>query len=459
MGRASGRAIWLLSLLVVAGCLQGEHRGGRSAPARQAKLTARTYNSGFPQAHDTFNGLSAASDGRIYYVLSSTAVDVGAQMYVFDPDSGQIKHLGDLTEACGEKGLKTIVQGKSHAKFVERDGKLYFATHVGYYAHVGGVEKMGVPPEGYKPYPGGHFLAYNMAAGRFEDFGIGRQGEGIVTMSMDARRGRLYALTWPTGHFVRYDLAKREMRDLGPYFEEGEAGEGSTYRKICRSIAVDPNDGSAYFTNPAGDILRYRHDRDAIEPVAGESMEKDYFGQYDPASTVYLAYNWRQVVWRPAEQVFYGVHPSSGYLFRFDPRAVRVEVLERLTSEPSKRSGMFDQFRYGYLGFELGPDGRTLYYLTGGPIAGDGRDAAVNHSDAVNAGKKSEDFRLITYDIPTGRYRDHGAIYFANGDRPAAVQSIAVGKDGTVYALSKITENGSSRTDLISIAPVSPCGG
>ena len=37
-------------------------------------LTAETHNSGFALAHDTYNGLSAASDGRIYYVLSTRAV-------------------------------------------------------------------------------------------------------------------------------------------------------------------------------------------------------------------------------------------------------------------------------------------------------------------------------------------------------------------------------------------------
>ena len=37
----------------------------------EPKLTARTYNSGFPQGHDTYNGMGCASDGRIYYVNRS----------------------------------------------------------------------------------------------------------------------------------------------------------------------------------------------------------------------------------------------------------------------------------------------------------------------------------------------------------------------------------------------------
>jgi hypothetical protein len=29
---------------------------------------------------------------------------------------------------------------------------------------------------------------------------------------------------------------------------------------------------------------------------------------------------------------------------------------------------MYDPFSDGYLGFALGPDGRTTHYLTGGPV-------------------------------------------------------------------------------------------
>ena len=91
-------------------------------------------------------------------------------------------------------------------------------------------------------------------------------------------------------------------------------------------------------------------------------MKKDYFGLYDPTNPGHMGYNWRQTFWRPSDKMIYGVHGNSGYLFRFDPRASRIEVLDRITAEPSKRCGMFDQFSYGYLGFALGPDGRTLHY-------------------------------------------------------------------------------------------------
>jgi len=419
-------------------------------PTSELRLLARTYNSGFELAHDTYNGLSTASDGRIYYVLSSESYEVGAQMYCFDPATSKIRHLGDLTEACGEKGLKSIVQGKSHVNFVESQGKLYFSTHIGYYSIIDGMEKMGIPPAGYTPYPGGHLLSYDMATGKFSDFGVVPNREGVLSMTMDTQRGRIYGLTWPTGSFFRYDLATKEMKNMGAMCAEGENGKGAAYRTICRSIVVNPEDGSAYFTTSEGTILRYRYAEDKVEPVAGEDMKKDYFGLYDPTSPGHMGYNWRQVVWRPADHWVYGVHGNSGYLFRFDPTGLRVEVLDRITSAPSKRTGMFDQFSYGYLGFTMGPDGRTLHYLTGGPIYVDGKRVTGKSTTAMGEAKGVEDLHLVTYDVERHEYRDNGSVFYENGQRPLYVNSIAVGKDGTVYTLARITEGGRTRADLIS---------
>ncbi len=438
-------------LFGLCGCITDESDGSTGLLSPSAKLIARTYNSGFDLAHDTYNGMGTGSDGKIYYVLCSESYKIGAQMYCYDPATDQITHLGDITEACGEKGLKTIAQGKSHVNFVESAGKLYFSTHVGYYSIIDGMEKIGVPPAGYKPYPGGHFLSYEIATGKFEELAKAPLGEGILSMTMDTNRGRLYAITWPTGRFIYYDLDKKNSKDFGQISKQGEDGKGENYRTLCRSLVADPHDGSVYFTTGDGGIFRYKYASDSIEAVEGEDMRKDYFGLYDPTSPGHMGYNWRQTVWCERERAVYGVHGNSGYLFRFDPQTPRVEVLERITSLPSKRSGMYDQFSYGYLGFALGPDGHTLHYLTGGPVYIDGKRVAGKSETAMGESKGIENLHLITYDIKNGKYTDHGVIFFSNGDRPAYVNSIAVGKDGTVYTLSRITENGHTRTDLVAI--------
>ena len=413
-------------------------------------MTARIFDSDFALAHDTYNGMLAASDGCIYYVLCSDRADTAGRMFRCDPRAGSVQQVGDLTQACGESGA--IAQGKSHVNFVEAGGKLWFATHTGFYEIIDGMEKMGIPPPGLKPYTGGHLLAYDLESRRFEDFGIPVPGEGILTMNMDPSRGRIYGITWPTGRVFYYDVASRKTKDLGCFFEGGENGTGAAYRTICRSLAVDPRDGSVYFTRGEGSILAYRYGRDQVELLDGFEMRKDYFGLYDPASPGHMAYNWRQVVWYAPESVFYGVHGNSGYLFRWDPSAGRVDVIERLTSAPSKQSGMFDQFSYGYLGFTLGPDGATLHYPTGGPIYVAGKRVAGKDATAKGESKGEENLHLITYHIPTGTYRDHGPIFFENGDRPAYVNSIAVAADGTVYTLSRVPGAG-IRTDLISFKP------
>ncbi len=428
----------LLAILVV----------GINSSAESRKLAAESFDSGFALSHATFNGMLAASDGKIYYVLCTDSIDTGAQMYSYDPATNRIRHLGDLTEASGEKGLKTIPQGKSHVNFVEWQGKLYFATHLGYYTIQNGMERMGVPPPGYKPYPGGHFLAYDMTSGKYENLAGAPTEQGIISMNMDPKRGRLYGLTWPNGYFLRYDLQTRDLKNLGPVSKEGEAGNGPTYRVLCRSLAVDPDDGSVYLTTAEGEILRYRYDRDLIETIEGENLRKDYFGSLNPAAGGGMGYNWRQTFWYAPDKCIYALHGRSGYLFRFDPRGPRVDVLERVTSLPSRRSGMNDEFAYGYLGFTLGPDGRTVYYLTTGPI----RDSAVN--PGTQKGKRRaprEDLRLVTYDIPTGKYEDRGAIFLPDGQRPTLVHSITVANDGAVYALASFTRNGRKLTDLIRI--------
>lgn len=70
---------------------------------------------------------------------------------------------------------------------------------------------------------------------------------------------------------------------------------------------------------------------------------------------------------------------------------------------------------------------------------------------AMGEAKGLENLHLITYDISKSKYKDHGAAFYANGDRPLYVNSIAVGADSTVYTLGRITENGKTQTDLIRI--------
>ncbi|MDQ7948962.1 MAG: hypothetical protein REI78_04410 [Pedobacter sp.] len=414
-------------------------------------LIARTFNSGFSASRDNFNSISAASDGHIYYILSSDSVEVGGVMYAYNPLTDETTTLGNLTDFCGEQHMQAIPQGKSHVRFYESKGKLYFSTHVGYYEQIDGMDKLPVnAPTGIALYPGGHILAFDLYTKEITDLAMAPEGEGIVSMTMDSDREQIYGISWPKGNFIHYDIKKNDLKNLGQISGNGENGKpGRDFRSLCRSLFVDPRDGSVYFSTAEGDVCAYRPGSAEIQPLKDVNLRLDYLGKYDPARPGSMGYNWRKIFWYTPEQVAYGVHGNSGYLFRFDPMGEKLELIERITSEPSKKSGMFDQFSYGYLGFQLGPDGETIYYLTGGPIYVNGHRLKGNDEIEKGAAKGLENLHLVTYHLPTNHYQDHGPIFYENGDRPLCVNSIAVGRDGNIYTLARITENGHTRTDLI----------
>ncbi len=447
----------ILTLFSMMSCTDqsgASQNGGSSADELKEPLVAKRYYSGFDQAHDTYNAISAASDGKIYYILSSASIDMAGQMYVYDPEADKTEFLADLTEICGEKESKAIAQGKSHVRFYESNGKLFFSTHVGFYEMIDGMERLAEnPPDGYKLYPGGHILTYDLESGKFEDLALTPEGEGIITMEMDKERGEIYAISWPTGYFIHYNIERDEMLNLGLISANGEAGmPGDDYRVLCRSMFVDHRDGVVYFSTSEGDIYTYNPDSESINKVEGVDLRIDYFGEYDPTDPGSMGYNWRSIFWYAPEGVAYGVHGNSGYLFRFDPRKREIEIVDRITSEPSKRCGMFDQFSYGYLGFQLGPDGETLYYLTGGPIYIDGQRLKGKDRIAMGAAKGLENLHLVTYNLPNRKYIDHGPVFYSDGTRPTYVNSIAIGPFGNVYTLARFEHEGKVIEDLVKIS-------
>ena len=419
--------------------------------AERPTLLAHPYYSGFDLAHDTYHAIGAASDGKIYYVLSSESLEQGGRLYVFDPTTEGITMLADLTAVSGEADQKAIPQGKSHVNFYESKGTVYFATHVGFYETIAGRERMPQhPPSGYATYPGGHLLSYDLSDGTFHDLATAPEGEGILTMAMDEERGHIYLISWPRGYFLHYEMERKTLHTLGLIAEQGEAGTpGEDYRVLCRSMFVDPRSGNVYFSTAEGAIVTYHPDTKRIQQVAGVNLRRDYFGQYDPSQPGSMSYHWRKIVWCSSEAVAYGVHGNSGYLFRFDPRQPALELVERISSEPSRRSGMFDQFSYGYLGFALGPDDQTIYYLTGGPIYAE--RVSGESRIAKGAARGPENLHLVTYHIPTRTYRDHGPIVYADGSRPTYVNSIALGPDGHVYTLARYERHGQVIQDLVKI--------
>jgi hypothetical protein len=152
-------------------------------------------------------------------------------------------------------------------------------------------------------------------------------------------------------------------------------------------------------------------------------MKRDIFGAWDPHKPGHQGYNWRDIFWHEADHVFYGVHPKSAWLFRFDPAAPRLTVLDRICAQEVRESGQFEPYRYGYLSLRLGLDGQTVYYLTStyGFTAEDGR-------------RVKEAVHVVTYHLRTGRHADHGVVRLADGRYPTMAHTLAVHPNGKLYS-------------------------
>lgn len=411
-------------------------------------ISCRLHPSGFAKADSNFYSLDIAGDGCLYYTLSSHNIDTHGRVYRYDPLGDEVTLVCDLGRAAGEAGLKMLPQGKSHSPFYELDGWLYFATHYGYFATTNEREEPAPVPKGYGPYPGGHIMRLNLRSGETEDLAKAEAEEGILTLNMDAPRGRLYGLTWPKGLFLVYDIGTGELRNLGPVSRGGEIGRGDQYFCLVRSFAIDPRDGHVYFTNADGEVLRYRPDADGVESCDGIRLDRDIFGRWDPHRPGHQGYNWRDILWHEESQCFYGVHPRSGWLFRFDPPARTLELVERITARELRRNGRFEPFRYGYLTLQLGPDRETLYYLTS------------THGVTADGGRQvKETTHLVTYNLRTGKYADHGVLQLEDGRYPRMSQCHAVHPNGRCYACPWIERPGRKpderpiwQCDLISFA-------
>ena len=244
-----------------------------------------------------------------------------------------------------------------------------------------------------------------------------------------------------------------------------------------RSFAVDPRDGRVYFSTADGAIQRYRPGSGRVEPYPQVHLRRDIFGRWDFHKPGHQGYNWRDILWHEESQAFYGVHPSSAWLFRFDPREGRVELIERICADDLRRSGHFQPYHYGYLTLQLGPDRRTLYHLTSTFAAmAEGGGAVEPAAHLVASGFRSteggqriltlpdgrrivETIHLTTYDLASRQYADHGVIRLEDGRYPRMAQCHAVHPSGRCFTAPWIGKDQPSaagqpqwQCDLISFA-------
>jgi sugar lactone lactonase YvrE len=398
------------STIAVAALTPSFVAGGAGTEQKIVRMESRTFPD--PLVWDSnYTANLAASDGRVYVGLNQHGK--GATVTVYDPESDTMTHLGDLNQTSGQANLWIEPQAKVHTQIVEaRDGKIYFGTHLSAFF---GFAKF----TSGEAYPGAHWMVYDPRENRVTDLGIAIRGNGLLTMTIDPERGRLYGLTYPQAHFLYYDIETGKTIDMG---------QVQNWDAISRTLAVDDR-GRVFGCWGRGRLWRYDPETDEIENLQVQLPQREIgvpvFRAYWETEQTFTA-----VAHSPDHKLIYFLETGSSYLVEYDPHAGAEGEMRLLTQLSADRYLGERDVPYAMISFCRGPDD-VIYYATnsavadeeGHPYWGGGMSAA-----------------LVTYDLGTGRQEDHGLIRTEDGLVVIHPNSASASPDGTIYFVGRVLE-------------------
>lgn len=335
-----------------------------------------------PDIDVTYNSFNVAGDGRLY--MGTCRIFGSAHILCYDPRKDKIEVVANMDEALNDHKRGYDKQGKIHGRLFEgKDGKLYGATHMDIATPVYGNFYSA------SRYPGGHWIRLDPESWKIEDLGIPKEGEGILTNTMDVENNILYGITWPSGYLYSYDIDSGISRNLG-----------RTSIHLSRFILC-MSDGTLFYAMKDGFIGRYRKGEDCIRSLPNKiplrlsahdwlwrkgalqcaiewekgksfvafagnpimvSREDDdtYSVKHYPffKNGIYSCF---ELVKAKDNKIYYSNHEygepfsHSGRLFRFDPESGLNELVGYM------RCGELHDFRH-IAGGAISPDGNSLYY-------------------------------------------------------------------------------------------------
>ena len=280
---------------------------------------------GYPEvneipANDSWiTSLLTASDGIIY---GATTGDT-AYLFMFEPNTNKVRHLGRI---AGEQSVH-------HSLVEDSNGNIYVGTGLNPFSGIkfsGGY--YGDRPidqtiwkdvkDHFKGYAGGHLYRYNPAESNkrvrladmdciLEDMGIPLAGNSIYTMTTNADKNVIYALTYPDGHFIVYDIAAGTFQDKGELDSHTVFhGPERHWRSLPRAMVVG-SDGNVYTSGEGGYLVYYNPETDKIVST-NYLVPGDRFPGEDNSYAVAECFT------TACDGTIYG-GASDGHMFSFSP--------------------------------------------------------------------------------------------------------------------------------------------
>ena len=148
-------------------------------------------------------------------------------------------------------------QSKLHTRnFVGPSGKIYVGSKQGYpTAQEREALKRG---EKIPVYRGGYVMTYDPASGKAENLGMPmplteeqiaagkKEGEGVIDVTADEKRGLIYVITCEHQHWMLYDMKTKQYRELFPILRDqpntliDSQGRGTAITADYRVARYDP---------------------------------------------------------------------------------------------------------------------------------------------------------------------------------------------------------------------------
>jgi hypothetical protein len=375
----------------------------KPAPPGQQPVQTFALNKFKRELDGQWQGIRLASDGNVYFASSSHSAHHGAAFFKYDPRTNQVTELvHDITEICGED-VQANPQGKIHSDIVEANGWLYMATHFA-------AEKPGV----YKTWTGSHALGYELATGKWRDFGVMLPGHTCYSaVGVDAARNYLYVFltgqaAGQSAYMYRIHTGTGEKTPLGKLSPPTDGG----YDYTSHWMFVDKR-GDVWFAlkNHGGDLFQIHGDTgkiethaDALPPlVRWDSNARDS----DSAQSS------RSIAWmRPldGDRALLTLFKDGGMLYEFDSTKPMASAFREI-----KHIG------YSYLGLAVGGN-RLFYYQRA--------NRAFGNQD------KPQNFHLLSVSLDSAAgypITDHGLLVDQDGRKAWRLPGMMTDGRGTVY--------------------------
>jgi len=407
------------------------HQELDSSTEKQCLAYSVSLNKIEPEYDGQWQGIMAASDGACYFGSSTHSYRHGAGFFRFDPVSKQLTVLAeDMTVVCGEDLTQTPPQGKIHSPIVESDGWLYFTTHLANYWG-----------EAKNAFTGAHVIGYEVATGRFRDFGIVRPRYTIYSaINVDSIRKKLYIFSVPMAsedvesggcHLYKVDIPTGEKQDLGKVVEKGQTGsfwfftdhEGDCWFTFWQMHGRCPEGGH-------GNLYRVVADTGMIERFENVLPDCRLAPDGEPvpeAQQEMRCWSWAAALPGRQRCLFTMGHHSGE-----DERLWIFDLGNDIkTGEAFQPVGFIGPT---FLPVALGKD--RVFYIQRGNLVSERGWSAEGERDKDPATVPPEDLHLKSISLDPrahGAVIDHGKLVDQDGRAPRHIDSLAADQEGRVY--------------------------